>query len=62
MSDPDIPAMGEVTDFDVRVFGEAVSVKLGGSDVAFTVSDGYTYFDVDRSAHESGNVSYEIRF
>ena len=62
MSDPDIPAMGEVTDFDVRVFGEAVSVKLGDADVAFTVSDGYTYFDVDRSAHENGDVSYEIRF
>lgn len=62
MSDPDILPMGDVTAFDVKVFGEAVSVTLEGAPVEFSVSDGFTYFEADRDAHREKDLRFEIEF
>ncbi len=60
MSDPEIPAMGDVTSFDVTVFGEAKSVKLGGENVEFAVENGKTTFAVSKDAHREGNLTFTV--
>lgn len=59
-SDPDIPAMGDVTSFDVAVFGEAKSVTLGSKAVDFTVCDGKTTFNVCRDAHRENDLTFTV--
>ncbi|MDD6095166.1 MAG: hypothetical protein PUC29_05435, partial [Clostridia bacterium] len=59
-SDPDIPAMGDVTSFDVAVFGEAKSVTLGGKAVDFKVCDGKTTFNVCRDAHRESDLTFAV--
>lgn len=60
-SDPEIPAMGDVTSFDVKIFGEAAEVTLGGTPVDFTVSDGYTAFNISRDDHRANELIYTVK-
>lgn len=60
MSDPEIPAMGDVTSFDVKVFGEASKVTLDGKTVEFTVSDGFTSFTVSKDNHRAKDLRFKI--
>lgn len=61
LSDPEIPAMGEVTGFTAKVYGEIKSVELDGNAVDFTVGDdGYSYFNICKCAHEKSDLTYKI--
>ncbi len=59
-SEPTIPAMGDVTSFDVTVFGEAKSVTLGGKAVDFKAEDGKTTFCVCRDAHRDADLTFSV--
>ena len=59
-SEPNIPAMGDVTSFDVTVFGEAKSVTLGGKAVDFKTADGKTAFNVCRDAHRESDLTFKV--
>ena len=59
-STPDIPAMADVTSFDVSVFGKAKSVTVNGAPVEFRVEDGRTVFNVAKDDHENSQLVYHI--
>lgn len=59
-SDPEIPAMGDVTALTVKIFGEMKAVELDGKAVDFTVADGFTYFEVSAEAHAAGKLTFKV--
>lgn len=59
-SDPEIPAMGDVTALTVKIFGEMKAVELDGCAVDFTVADGFTYFEVSAEAHAAGSLTFKV--
>lgn len=59
-SDPEILGMGDVTSFDVTVFGEAKEITIGNSPVDFTVSEGHTVFNISRDDHRKSDLTYKI--
>lgn len=59
-STPDIPAMADVTSFDVSVFGKAKSVTVNGAPVEFRIEDGRTVFNVAKDDHENSQLVYHI--
>ena len=59
-SDPEIPAMCDVTALTVKIFGEMKAVELDGKAVDFTVTDGFTYFEVSAEAHAAGKLTFKV--
>lgn len=60
-SDPEIPAMGDVTAFDVSLFGEAAEVTCGGKTVEFKTENGKTVFDISRDDHRNADLTYTVK-
>ena len=59
-SDPAIPGMGEVTEFQVRIFGGADEVTLDGKAIPARRENGFCVFDVPKELHAAGQLVYHI--
>ncbi len=60
LSDPDIPAMGDVTALTVKIFGEVKAVERDGAAVEFAYADGFTTFEVSAEDHAAGKLVYKV--